>query len=88
MHENNTKITIGLVGAEKKTEGVVTSTHNSDDSIEDVLDKLTNLENLSSTILYEDILDGVDIEYIVHSHNIKENSSKGKKRQLFLHLYY
>ena len=73
LHENNTKITMGLVGAEKKTKGVVTSTHNSDDAIEDTLGKLTNLENISSTILYEDILDGVDIEYIVHSLNIKEN---------------
>ena len=73
LHENNTKITMGLVGAEKKTKGVVTSTHNSDDAIEDTLGKLTNLENISSTILFEDILDGVDIEYIVHSLNIKEN---------------
>ena len=73
LHENNTKISMGLVGAEKKTKGVVTSTHNSDDAIEDTLGKLTNLENISSTILYEDILDGVDIEYIVHSLNIKEN---------------
>ena len=73
LHENNTKISMGLVGAEKKTKGVVTSNHNSDDAIEDTLGKLTNLENISSTILYEDILDGVDIEYIVHSLNIKEN---------------
>ena len=73
LHENNTKITMGLVGAEKKTEGVVTSTHNSDEGIEDALGRAANLENISSTILYEDILDGVDIEYIVHSLNIKEN---------------
>ena len=73
LHENNTKITMGLVGAEKKTEGVVTSGNNSDDYIEDALGKMTNLENISSTILYPDILDGVDIEYIIHSLNIKEN---------------
>lgn len=73
LHENNTKITMGLVGAEKKTEGVVTSGDNSDDYIEDALGKMTNLENISSTILYPDILDGVDIEYVVHSLNIKEN---------------
>ena len=51
LHENNTKITMGLVGAEKKTKGVVTSTYNSDDAIEDSLGKMTNLENLSSTII-------------------------------------
>ena len=73
LHENNTKITMGLVGAEKKTECVVTSTNNSDDSIDSLIGKLTNLENISSTIVYEDILDGVDIEYVVHSLNIKEN---------------
>ena len=73
LHENNTKITMGLVGAEKKTTGVVTSNNNSDDAIESVLGKMTNLENISSTIVYEDTLDGVDIEYIVHSLNIKEN---------------
>ena len=73
LHDNNTKITVGLVCAEKKTNGVVTSTNNSDDDIEDALGKMTNLENISSTILYEDILDGVDIEYVVHSLNIKEN---------------
>ena len=67
LHENNTKITMGLVGAEKKTEGVVKSADNSDDAIESSLGKMTNLEKLSSTILYEDILDGVDIEYIVQS---------------------
>ena len=73
LHENNTKITMGLVGAEKKTPGVVTSKSNSDDYIEDVIGKMTNLENISSTIRYSDILDGVDIEYIIHSLNIKEN---------------
>ena len=73
LHENNTKIAMGLVGAEKKTEGVVTSGDNSDDYIEDALGKMTNLENISSTILYPDILDGVDIEYVIHSLNIKEN---------------
>ena len=46
LHENNTKITMGLVGAEKKTPGVVTSKSNSDDYIEDVLGKMTNLENI------------------------------------------
>ncbi len=73
LHENNTKITMGLVGAQKKTEGVVIENNSSDDAIESTIGKMTNLENISSTIIYEDILDGVDIEYIVHSLNIKEN---------------
>ena len=73
LHENNTKITMGLVGAQKKTEGVVIENNSSDDAIESTIGKMTNLENISSTIIYEDILVGVDIEYIVHSLNIKEN---------------
>ena len=87
IHENNTKITMGLVGAEKKTQGVVTSTNNSDDAIEDTLGKMTNLENISSTILYEDILDGVDIEYIIHSLNIKENIIVKEKKDNYSYTF-
>lgn len=87
LHENNTKITIGLVGAEKKIEGVVTENNNSDDAIESALGKMTNLENLSSTIVYEDILDGVDIEYIVHSLNIKENIIVKEKRDNYSYTF-
>ena len=87
IHDNNTKITMGLVGAEKKTKGVVTSNHNSDDAIDDTLGKMTNLENISSTILYEDILDGVDIEYIVHSLNIKENIIVKEKKDSYSYTF-
>ena len=87
LHENNTKITMGLVGAEKKTEGVVTSGDNSDDYIEDALGKMTNLENISSTILYPDILDGVDIEYVVHSLNIKENIIVKERKDSYSYIF-
>ena len=82
LHENNTKITMGLVGAEKKTEGVAIN-NNSDKNIESTLGKMTNLENISSTIRYEDILDGVDIEYVVHSLNIKENIIVKEKKDSY-----
>lgn len=87
LHENDTKITMGLVGAEKKTKGVVTSNHNSDDAIDDALGKMTNLENISSTILYEDILAGVDIEYVVHSLNIKENIIVKEKKDAYSYTF-
>ena len=87
LHENNTKITMSLAGAEKKTEGVVTNNINSDESFKDALGKMTNLENLSSTILYEDILDGVDIEYIVHSLNIKENIIVKEKKDSYCYSF-
>ena len=73
LHDGNEKITMGLVGAIKKTEGVVTSDHSTDDNEETELGKLMNLENLTSRILYENILPGIDVEYIVHSLNVKEN---------------
>ena len=87
LHENNTKITMGLVGAEKKTPGVVTSKSNSDDYIENVIGKMTNLENISSTIRYSDILDGVDIEYIIHSLNIKENIIVKERKDSYSYIF-
>ena len=50
LHENNTKITMGLAGAEKKTEGIAINNNNSDDAIESTIGKMVNLENISSTI--------------------------------------
>ena len=34
---------------------------------------MMNLEKLSASILYENVLDGVDLEYIAYSMNIKDN---------------
>ena len=73
LHENNTKITLSLIDAVKKTEGRVTRDHSTDEREETTLGKLANLENLTSSILYEDILEGVDLEYVVRSLNVKEN---------------
>ena len=71
LHDGNTKLTLSLIGAKKGTKGVVT---NGEDSKEDTeLQKMMNLENLSSSIIYDDILAGVDLEYVVESLNIKEN---------------
>ena len=71
LEEGNTKLSMSIIGANKGIHGVVT---NNDDAEEDtVLQKKMNLENLTSTVLYEEIFDGVDIEYVVHSLNVKEN---------------
>ena len=73
LHENNTKITVSLDGAKKKVAGRVTNTitENGEETTE--LQKQMTLDKLSSRILYPDILDGVDLEYVVKSGNIKEN---------------
>lgn len=73
LHENNRKITLSLDGAIKKTPGVATNTETEFDETATTLQKMMTLDKLSSRIIYEDILDGVDLEYIVVSNNVKEN---------------
>ena len=51
LHDGNTKITLSLVGAIKKTEGKVTN--GSDSETDTELQKMMNLEKLSSSIVYE-----------------------------------
>ena len=38
-----------------------------------VLQKLTTLDKLTSRVIYEEILPGVDLEYVAEGLNIKEN---------------
>lgn len=71
LHDSNYKITMSLNGATKKINGIVTNNTDAENDTE--LQKLMNLEKLSSSILYPEILNGVDLEYIVDSLNIKEN---------------
>lgn len=73
LHENNRKVTLSLDGAIKKTAGVATNTETEFDETATTLQKMMTLDKLSSRIIYEDILDGVDLEYIVVSNNVKEN---------------
>ncbi len=71
LHDGNTKITVSLVGAIKGTSGTVTNGEDAEDLTE--LQKMMNLEKLSSSVIYEDILEGTDLEYIVSASQIKEN---------------
>lgn len=71
LKDGNTKLSFGLIGATKGTVGTVT---NGEDSSSDTeLQKMMNLEKLSSSVVYENILPGVDLEYVIDSLNIKEN---------------
>jgi len=70
---------MSLDGAIKKTAGkIVSSTAEDGDGTK--LGKLMNLENLSSRIIYENILNGVDLEYIVNGRNVKEKTSDMAER--------
>ena len=71
LHDGSTKLTLSLIGAIKGTKGKITNYE--DDRYATELQKMMNLEELSASVLYEDILDGVDLEYIAHSLNVKEN---------------
>ena len=85
LHDGNTKITLSLVGAKKGTLGAVTN--NSDSEEETELQKMMNLEKLSSKILYADILDGIDLEYVAYSHNVKENIIVKERRDSYSYTF-
>ena len=73
LHDGNRKITMSLSGANKKVAGHVTNTQTEFSEDATQLQKMMTLDKLSSKILYPEILDGVDLEYVVNSCNIKEN---------------
>lgn len=73
LHDGNRKITLSLDGARKKTVGTVTNTNAEFDESATKLQKMMTLDKLSSKILYADILNGIDLEYVVETGHIKEN---------------
>ena len=87
LHENNRKITLSLDGAIKKTAGVATNTETEFDETATTLQKMMTLDKLSSRIIYEDILDGVDLEYIVNGNDIKENIIVKEKKDNYVYSF-
>ena len=81
LHDGDTKLSLSLAGAKKGIKGSVTNGEDAEESTE--LQKMMNLEKLSSSILYKDILDGVDLEYVVHSLNVKENIIVKEQKDLY-----
>ena len=85
LHDGNTKLTLSLMNAIKGVSGTVT---NYDDSNEPtLLQKMMNLEKLSSSIIYKDILTGVDLEYVAQSNNIKENIIVKEKADTYVYSF-
>ena len=87
LHDGNRKITMSLDNATKKTAGVVTNHSTEFDSEATQLQKLMTLDNLSSEILYADILDGVDLQYVVESLNVKENIIVKERRDSYQYTF-
>ena len=87
LHDGNRKITMSLEGAVKKTAGQVTNPTTDWDESTPKLQKMMTLDKLSSRILYEDILDGVDLEYVIESLNIKENIIVKEKKHEYRYTF-
>ena len=68
------KITLALLGANKKTQGVVLpSVKNEENADEMTPNAFLKLSSTTGGIVYRDILEYVDIEYILSDANVKEN---------------
>ena len=85
LHENNHKITMSLNGAIKKTTGIIINNSSEGDGSE--LQKMLNLNKLSAKVIYENILDGVDLEYVIESYDIKENIIVKKKSDSYTYSF-
>lgn len=72
LHNRNYKVTVGLAGAQKKVEGSIVNYSDPEEGTSK-LQKLANIRKISSSITYSDILDGIDLEYVIISNSIKEN---------------
>jgi len=73
LHEGEHKITLSMNDANKKVKGTITNTATAWGEDATSLQKMAALDKLSAKILYPDIVDGVDLEYVVVSNSIKEN---------------
>ena len=87
LHEHNKKITVSLDGAAKRVFGVVTNTKTEHPEGTPTLQKLTTLDHLNAAILYPDILDGVDLEYILNAGDIKENIIVKERKQSYSYTF-
>ncbi|MBR2635128.1 MAG: hypothetical protein IKD31_06070, partial [Clostridia bacterium] len=73
LHDGNRKLSLSLLGANKKVEGIITNhkTELGEDATK--LQKMTALDHVSSSVLYPDILENADLEYVICGSDIKEN---------------
>ena len=81
LHDGNTKLTLTLIDAVKGTVGEITNLTDTESDTE--LQKMMNLEKLSASVIYRDILDGVDLEYVAYSMNVKENIIVKEKKESY-----
>ena len=73
IQNGDQKLTLSLIGANKKVTGKVTNHQSEFDAQTTKLEKMTTLDHVNATVRYEEILRDTDLEYIVSGVNIKEN---------------
>lgn len=80
------KISFNLVGANKSKAATVTNpTEHAEDATE--LEKITVLNKIISSVKYSDILDGVDLEYVVSGNDVKENIIVKEKADEYIYQF-
>lgn len=73
IHDGNRKLSLSLNGANKKVEGIISNNETEFDDDATQLQKMTTLDKISASVRYNDILENVDLEYVIKGANIKEN---------------
>ena len=73
IHEGSRKFSLALNGANKKIDGIITNNETEFDDEATQLQKMTTLDRISASVRYNDILENVDLEYVIKGSNIKEN---------------
>ena len=86
LHDGNHKLTLSLNGAIKKTAGKVVE-FDDDREYDTELQKMTALSKLSANIVYENILDNTDVEYVIRSYNVKENIIVKEKGDTYVYTF-
>ena len=66
-------LSFSLVSAAKGIKGEIKNNKTEFDKDADPLEVLTTLDNIRASVIYENILPGTDIEYVLYGKNVKEN---------------
>ena len=87
IHNGNQKLTLSLIGANKKITGKITNHQSEFDAQTTKLEKMTTLDHVNASVLYEEILKDTDLEYVVSGVNIKENIIVKAKQERYCYSF-
>ena len=87
IQNGDQKLTLSLIGANKKVTGKVTNHQTEFDDKATKLEKMTTLDRVNASVLYEEILKDTDLEYVVSGVNIKENIIVKAKQERYCYSF-